>query len=1077
MLHNQTQMLEQLQNPQILERILLGLLDPNEVQKATATLTDFLQNVKSCPPLLHVVCNSDNPHARNLAAVYLRSKFSSYATELGTDEEQTVCNSILTRLVQEEDLKVLRSLGQLTIKVAKIFSFGDDHKDVFQAVKAILEQNVNARTEVAITILRNLVPLTGGEPFDIYFGTFQQGLHNGSERMQLESLKGLQSLAVQSEEEINEQVKQSRMQTLTTMYKDMAAVCERFIVHEDEAIARYCVEMWSDLFLDNCLNGAETQIYNFMLQVGKKADLPINVRYQVVDYMKQYCQSRPNLFMQSKLLEPTMEFCINLLMESYEEDEDDLSCPLNIAIEVLDAVFLNVRADKTTQLALSGIQLLMKNNHEQAALSLLAIMAEGCAEILNSDENTVSGIYGLLKQGMSSSDKITRKVAYEAVTQFVYHLSPTMNRYSGELMPAIFKALEGEQNNPRNMESVCIMLDSYSSALEDNIKPHVFQIFEALFGLLRNSKQVDVQTAAISAISSSLMTTRECKVPVELEGLTEVLLQIVKTKDENLIKLKAEAITCVGEICLTVGRGSVEALNSSTDFITEIISLCGNTEEAEIRENAFQFFAHLGSLFGPDLLSFQHFPAMMKLCVDCLENEDGVVIAKPDDGFGNAGAPGIDDDDNDDLTSKFYVVTGFLEEKTSAALALQHFAQHCGPGFQECWTKVFKEVMDAMQYPHPALKQASIRAMHYLILNMVNCLKEDKCFNEKNKSEAQEYISMIVTVYLVSLAREDDKDCAVETLISLAELLKIDCQGILGLHGADPKTLTEGPDGSHQDCSWIELLEIVTLLLTEQILCQAPDDIELTEKKRETEDNPILDGITDVTTALCKGLTEVQLVDYWEKVFEELPRYLTPQRSHIEYSLAIGTMGDVSAHLSPQSIKPFLERSVQMAFAGLEASQHHLVRQNSIFALGCLCRAGGNLMKPYLEHILKYLDPICQKPRNQTDKKDQLLRDNAMSTLGSLLAFCSDDFPDQHFSNFVQIFLNGLPMEADLQENEHCARNIVRILETRMNLMQPHMQLCKSHLENSLQWGEMPQDLVRQIGAILQNVQQTQTSI
>merc|ERR1719333_104564 len=129
---------------------------------------------------------------------------------------------------------------------------------------------------------------------------------------------------------------------------------------------------------------------------------------------------------------------------------------------------------------------------------------------------------------MTNEDAGTRKVAYEALTQFVYHLSPTMNEYAQQLMPKIFQAFLVEQNNQENLEVACIMLDSYCSALEESIKPFVPKIFQTLFELLRNSSNPDVQCAAISAISSTLMTTREVKVSVNSLGeLTKVLLQVV----------------------------------------------------------------------------------------------------------------------------------------------------------------------------------------------------------------------------------------------------------------------------------------------------------------------------------------------------------------------------------------------------------------------------------------------------------------------------------------------------------------------------------------------------------------------
>jgi hypothetical protein len=1076
MLHNQNISHAQIAaNPNLLESLLLGILDPSKVQQATQALTDFLATPGACPPLVHVICKSESPLARNLGAVYLRSKFGNYVEHLSKKDEDQLKTVLINQLVNEPDVKVLRSLGQLTIRVAKQFGFGDGHSALLQVIEQILQQNQTEKTEVAITLLRNLVPLTEGEPFQNLAGIFQGGLQ-GSEKVQIESLKGLQALAVASQSILDNKVLEEREQILVEIYKIMAQVCQRYIRHEDEAISRYVIEMWSDLFADGCLSGAETDIYQFMLKVCGEKDLNINVRYQVVDYMKFFCKQFPNRLIKENLLEPTMVICINLLMENYQETDDDVSNPLSIAIEVLDGVFLNVRVDKTISLALQGVKQLVQQGHLRAALALCAIMTEGCAEVMR-EKSLLNELYQLLEQGMTNEDAGTRKVAYEALTQFVYHLSPTMNEYANQLMPKIFQAFLVEQNNQENLEVACIMLDSYCSALEESIKPFINKIFETLFQLLQDGS-TDVKVAAVSAISSSCRTAREVKQPVNLKELTLVLLKILNadSEDESVLNLKAEAINCLGEVCLTLQRDKTLAIDQETNFIQKIIS-GASTKHGEIRESTFMFFGILAQLFQADLLKTGNFENMLKLCLDCLENEDGLVTQKEDDGFGNAGAPGIDED-LEAAQTKFYVMTGFLEEKTAAANAVEEFAKNCGPGFQIYWSKSFQETLDAMQYPHPQLKRQSIRTMHFLAINMMKTLKANQCASAEIKQEAEDNIRTIVTVCFVNLMREDDKECAVETLISLCELLKMDVQGILGLNNREIKdVLGETGDNADPANSWEEFMDILTFLLNEECIFQAPDDVELNEAKREIEDNPILDGLTDITSALCEGLTESQLVSYWEVVFPLLTRYLQPNRSHIEYSLAIGTMGDVSAHLSPASIQPFLKTSVEMAFKGLETSQHHLVRQNSVFALGCLCRAGRESMQPYLENIFQVLDIICKNPRGQADNRDRLLRDNALSSLGSLCAYCANNIPDENFQNIVKVFLDGLPMEDDLQENEHVARNIIRILESRGALMQPFMQQCKNLLESSLQWEGMPQELTHQIRSILSNANQQSTDI
>ena len=63
------------------------------------------------------------------------------------------------------------------------------------------------------------------------------------------------------------------------------------------------------------------------------------------------------------------------------------------------------------------------------------------------------------------------------------------------------------------------------------------------------------------------------------------------------------------------------------------------------------------------------------------------------------------------------------------------------------------------------------------------------------------------------------------------------------------------------------------------------DDDELKEAKMATEENLILDGLTEVVTALTHVLTADQLAEFWSVIFPKTKRYLDPKRSHVEYSL------------------------------------------------------------------------------------------------------------------------------------------------------------------------------------------------
>lgn len=612
---------------------------------------------------------------------------------------------------------------------------------------------------------------------------------------------------------------------------------------------------------------------------------------------------------------------------------------------------------------------------------------------------------------------------------------------------------------------MCITLDSYTSALDKTILPYLDQIVDVLMQLLSNGG-LEVKEAAVSALASTLSTAREIKTDLKrIEELAEMLLQIINNaKEEETYKIRAEATNCMGEICLTIGAQQTQELNNRTNLIRTVMEGL-QFDSTELKEFTFAFFGTLAELFKDSILQTDEFQFMFQKALEILQNEEGLIMAPQDDGFGNNTNTEMDGDELDDdllTTYKFYCQTGFLEEKTAAAGCLEAFARFCGPGFSTYWDPTAEAIIDCMSYPHPILKQAVTRAFHFLIENILKTFQDPGCINNIDPTilnSGRETLSSTITLYLVALVREEDRDCCVETLVSIAELLKINTQDILGLNG---QPIEQAMNNGEQVCNWEEFMNIIEILFDEEAMCQSPDDVQL-ETKREQEDNPILDALTDICQALAAGLTQEQLIYYWNRVFPRLPKYLTSQRSHIEYSLAIGCIGDISAKIDQEHFTPYLEKSLELAFTGLNASHHHLVRQNSVYALGCICRASGNKLlagKTVVTQILQFLGPICEMPRGAADKRDRLLRDNGFSALGCLLAWV--DIPEQQFSQLFSVFIQGLPIEQDVAENQWVVKAILRILVGKQNLIQPYFQSIGQLLQASLEWEEMPKDVLQE---------------
>merc|ERR1712062_318599 len=116
----------------------------------------------------------------------------------------------------------------------------------------------------------------------------------------------------------------------------------------------------------------------------------------------------------------------------------------------------------------------------------------------------------------------------------------------------------------------------------------------------------------------------------------------------------------------------------------------------------------------------------------------------------------------------------------------------------------------------------------------------------------------------------DDKDCAAHCLIAIAELMKTDLHLVLGLTDNVPNDSVLNilaKIGTVENQPNIEeFMETMSMLFDEECTFQSPDD-DKDIKKRETEENIILDGLTDIIQALTQSFNSSQLAAFWKEIF------------------------------------------------------------------------------------------------------------------------------------------------------------------------------------------------------------------
>merc|ERR1719150_848621 len=249
----------------------------------------------------------------------------------------------------------------------------------------------------------------------------------------------------------------------------------------------------------------------------------------------------------------------------------------------------------------------------------------------------------------------------------------------------------------------------------------------------------------------------------------------MQIKDDDKISLRAEATSCLGSVAGAVGFEAFKTILPK--FHQYVMHGLMDLDDSDIREASFMYFSELADIMGTNILALDSFEEMLNFILFVMEDDDGLMVEIPDDGFGDAipqklrdaedkmaemeaneELPEIaklsdeqvqklmndaiaaseenDDDDEDDdeiaqhvgqlKTIRLNVTTGFMEEKAAAVHALTAFIKNGGFGFlkhmDECWERLTY----LWEYPHSLVKMSVSACFHEFFTLIVDHALHDK---------------------------------------------------------------------------------------------------------------------------------------------------------------------------------------------------------------------------------------------------------------------------------------------------------------------------------------------------------------
>eukprot|EP00488_Nonionellina_sp_1-RS-2012_P000795 TRINITY_DN127_c0_g1_i1.p1 TRINITY_DN127_c0_g1~~TRINITY_DN127_c0_g1_i1.p1 ORF type:complete len:442 (-),score=135.78 TRINITY_DN127_c0_g1_i1:205-1530(-) len=258
-------------------------------------------------------------------------------------------------------------------------------------------------------------------------------------------------------------------------------------------------------------------------------------------------------------------------------------------------------------------------------------------------------------------------------------------------------------------------------------------------------------------------------------------LMTINIEDENTdldkIDLRAEATSCLGAVAGAVGYDAFKSILPK--FHEYVMDGLIKIDNSDIRESSFMYFGELADIMGPNILKLESFEEMLNFVLFVMEDDDGLMVELPDDGFGDAIPKNLlqaehkiaeiesqeqqrqieafsneeitklmqeaiaaaeDDDDADDneddegedededvtnhvaqlKTIKLNVTTGFMEEKAAAVHALTAFIKNGGYEFLQYMDECWERLNLLWEYPHSLVKMSVSSCFHEFFTLIVN---------------------------------------------------------------------------------------------------------------------------------------------------------------------------------------------------------------------------------------------------------------------------------------------------------------------------------------------------------------------
>uniref|UniRef100_A0A673LNI7 Importin-4-like n=1 Tax=Sinocyclocheilus rhinocerous TaxID=307959 RepID=A0A673LNI7_9TELE len=857
------------------------------VARATAELKQTFKDPAIIPALCAVMTGSQNPQARQSAAVMLRMRVRKHWKKISPDHRERFGTSYLKHTVRH-------SLSQLSAVLVK-----HETPDRWPALLALLNQSTKSSNpqdrQVGLLLLSKVVG-SNPEPFKPHykqllqlFGTVLQDLNNPT-ALYYCILTLTAITAYTGTEEMN----------LMRSLIPKLLIALKHLIQADQDQASEAMEVFDELMESevSIVVPHIAEIVRFCLEVY--VSLSDSLRVKALSCIAVLIRLKSKAVLKHKLLQPILQVVFPILSaapppgEEDPEDEEndtegDSENPKHFAVQVIDTMALHMPPEKLFNQLLPFTQacLSSENSYERkGGLMCMAVLAEGCADHIRT--KMLSSMLQTVCRSLSDNNQVVRSAALFALGQFSEHLQPDVSKFHAELMPLLHGYLSSvNQTKIGHMTKAFYALENFLENLE--IKPYLPTLMETMLSALNNAENLKLKELAVSAIANAAKEMLGPYFPPIIESLKGFLTD---TREE-MRALQTQALDTLSVLARTVGKEVFSPL--AAECVQLGLNLTDAVDDPDLRRCTYSLFSAVSDV-SPDCLAPQLTPITTVMLLS-LRSTEGVTV------------------------SEDFPLRSSVHHQTFQVLV----------AFQPFLESSFQQVYELRDFPHEDVRRAAFGAMGQFCRAQHKVWKENP--TEANHQALHKLLQVVLPCFLEAVRQDRERQVVMAILESMNAVIK-SCQG----------------EALQAPGILAEISNTIKDVLKKKTVCQDVGGDEADDDEQQAEYDAMLqefagEGIPVLASAVPAETFYPHLNDLLPLIM-----MITDKSSCTEAdrSFSIGTIGETLHSLVDVAggrvvAGRLSNRLLPVLVAGVKDGDAE-VRNNGVFALGALAQAAGPII-------------------------------------------------------------------------------------------------------------------------------------